>query len=120
MIRSVNQVKKLVVLALAISLSAVAFLTSGPSQAAGAPVQDIAALYRAKCASCHAADGSGNTPAGKKTGVRDLRSAEVQGQSDAVLYNITAKGKNKMPGYEKSLGADKCKELVAYIRKLKP
>ena len=119
MIRSVKQVKKLVIVALAVALSAVALLTSGPSQAAGATVQDVAALYKAKCASCHAADGSGNTPAGKKTGARDLRAAEVQGQSDAVLYNITAKGKNKMPGYEKSLGADKCKELVAYIRKFK-
>jgi hypothetical protein len=35
------------------------------------------------------------------------------------LYAIVAKGKGKMPGYEKSLKAATCKELVAYIRQLK-
>lgn len=117
--RSMNKMKKLAIIALAVPLFAMAVLISGPSQATGAIAADAAALYRAKCVSCHAADGSGNTPAGKKSGARDLRSAEVQSQSDETLYHITAKGKNKMPGYEKSLGADKCRELVAYIRKFK-
>ena len=35
------------------------------------------------------------------------------------LPSMIAKGKGKMPGFEKSLGADKCKELVAFIRTLK-
>jgi len=65
-------------------------------------------------------DGSGNTAYGKRSSLRDLRSAEVQAQSDAQLYTITAKGKGKMPGYEASLGADACKALVAYMRQLKP
>ena len=34
---------------------------------------DIEKLYRTKCAACHAADGSGNTPAGKKFAVRDFQ-----------------------------------------------
>ena len=54
--------------------------------------------------------------------LRDLRSAEVQAQSDEQLYEIIAKGKGqgkaKMPGYEKSLGAATCKALVAHTRKL--
>lgn len=86
---------------------------------AGPPANDTAALFKARCASCHGADGSGNTAAGKKLNLRDLRSKEVQSQSDEQLYNITAKGKGKMPAYEKSLGADKCRALVAYIRQLK-
>ena len=51
--------------------------------------------------------------------VKDLRSAEVQHQSDAALYAVVSQGKGKMPGYEKSLGAATCKALVAYIRQLK-
>jgi len=52
-------------------------------------------------------------------GVKDLRSAEVQGLSDAQLTAIIGKGKGKMPGYEKTLGADAVKGLVAYVRGLK-
>jgi mono/diheme cytochrome c family protein len=77
------------------------------------------ALYKSKCAMCHAADGSGSTPMGKKLAVRDLRSAEVQGQPDARLFNIISKGKGKMPGYEKSLSADQVRELVGFIRRLR-
>jgi cytochrome c6 len=80
---------------------------------------DGAALYKSKCASCHALDGSGNTASGKAAKLRDLRSAEVQAQSDAQLTQIIGKGKGKMPGYEKSLGADGVKQLVAFIRSIK-
>ena len=82
-------------------------------------VDEAAAVYKTKCASCHAADGSGNTTVGKSLKIRDLRSAEVQGQTDAQLYALIASGKNKMPPYEKTLGADKCKGLVAFVRSLK-
>ena len=90
----------------------------GPSPVVSAAA-DGAALYRSKCASCHGADGKGETAYGKKIGLRDLGSAAVQGQSDAQLAAITGKGKGKMPGYEASLGADGVKAVVAYIRTLK-
>ena len=77
-----------------------------------------AALYKAKCASCHAADGSGNTPAGKSLKVRDLCSADVQKLSDAELTKVIADGKGKMPGYAKKLSADQIKALVATIRSM--
>lgn len=77
-----------------------------------------AALYKSKCAMCHAADGSGSTPMGTKTGAHDFRSPEIQKMTDAELTEITAKGKNKMPGYEKKMTADEIKGLVAYIREL--
>lgn len=79
---------------------------------------DAAALYKTKCAMCHAADGSGNVPMGQKTGAHDFRSPEIQKMTDAQLTEITAKGKNKMPGYDKKLTADEIKGLVAYIREL--
>lgn len=75
-------------------------------------------LFKAKCQSCHAADGSGNTPAGKKVGARDVRLPEAQKQTDAQLIEITAKGKKKMPAYEKKLTEQQIKDLVAYIREL--
>jgi mono/diheme cytochrome c family protein len=67
---------------------------------------------------CHGADGKGETPAGKKMGAHDFAAPDVQKQSDADLAGVIAKGKNKMPGYEKSMSASDIKEMVAYIRTL--
>jgi mono/diheme cytochrome c family protein len=113
--RSVQTIK-LAIIGLAIPAIAVALLTVSP--AAGAPVNGAEATYKAKCAACHGADGSGKTPMGQKLGLRDLRSPEVQNQSNGQLLEVIAKGKNKMPGYEKSLGAEACKQLVTYMREL--
>src|SRR5271169_1559274 len=75
-------------------------------------------LYKAKCAACHSADGSGSAM-GKKLGAHDFQTAEVQKMSDAELTDIIATGKNKMPVYGKSLKPEDIKGLVAYIRTLK-
>jgi len=83
-----------------------------------AAAQDAAATYKAKCAMCHGADGKGDTPAGKKVGVHDFASDEVQKQSDNDLGQIIFKGKNKMPAYESKLKPEEVKNLIAYIRKL--
>ena len=76
-------------------------------------------IWEAKCASCHAADGSGNTTVGKKMNVRDLRAAEVQKQTDVQLTDIIAGGKKKMPAYGKKLTAPQIQALIAFIRTLK-
>jgi cytochrome c6 len=76
------------------------------------------ALYKTKCAACHAADGSGNTPAGKKLGVKDFRTPDVAKESDAELLAIMVEGKNKMPSYKGKLSADQLKSLVIYVRDL--
>jgi cytochrome c oxidase cbb3-type subunit 3 len=80
--------------------------------------QDAAATYQAKCAGCHGADGKGSPAMVKSMRVRDFASPEVQKESDEELIAITANGKNKMPGYAKSLKATQIKDLVAYIRDL--
>lgn len=78
-----------------------------------------AALYRAKmCSGCHGADGSGNTPVGKSLKARDLRSDEVQKQSDDELASTIANGKGKMPAYKASISADQLQQVVAFIREL--
>jgi len=97
-------------------LVALPFLPVRTSSVAAA---DAAATFKSKCASCHAADGSGNTAVGKRMRLRDLRSAEIQGMSDDALFNVIANGKGKMPGYSKSLGEETCLALVDYVRKLK-
>jgi mono/diheme cytochrome c family protein len=77
-----------------------------------------AAIYKGKCATCHGADGKGDTPAGKSTKVRSFADPEVVKATDDDLAGIIEKGKGKMPGYGKSLKADEIKDMVAYIRGL--
>jgi len=79
---------------------------------------DAAANYKAKCAMCHGADGKGDTPAGKKMGVHDFASDEVQKASDADLIAATTKGKNKMPAYGGKLSDAEIKDLIGYVRQL--
>ena len=72
--------------------------------------------FKAKCAMCHGADASGNTPLGKQFHIPDLRSAEVQKQSDSELTGFIKNGKPPMPPFGSSLSADEIHELVSYIR----
>jgi len=87
--------------------------------AAGLYAADGAAVYKAKCASCHGADGSGQTAMGKAMKLRDLGSAEVQKQTDKELVAWTADGKAKMPAYKAKLSADEINAVVSFIRTLK-
>jgi mono/diheme cytochrome c family protein len=79
---------------------------------------DAAKVYKTNCVLCHAADGSGTSPSGKAMKAKDLRSAEVQGKTDAELEEFITKGQGKMPAFGKKLSADTIKSLVAYIRAL--
>jgi mono/diheme cytochrome c family protein len=84
----------------------------GPQKSA----QDV---YLDKCSVCHAKDGSGNTAKGRKVKAKDLRSTEIQKMSDADLIHDVGQGKGKdMDGFEKELGAEMVKQLVAYCRSL--
>jgi len=77
---------------------------------------DGAAVYKTKCASCHGADGSGQTAMGKSLKLRDLGSADVQKQTDKELYNLTTDGKGKMPAYKGKLTEADINALVAHMR----
>ena len=107
--------KSLVSLA-AISLLTLVFFIPATTKSAGAAQDEAGALYKTKCAGCHGVDGSGRTAFGKANKLRPICSPEVQSQSDDALYDIIAKGKGTMPGYETKIGADKCKLLVGYMR----
>ena len=80
---------------------------------------DGAAVYKAKCASCHGPDGKGETATGKAMKLRSLASADAQKTSDADLTKVISDGKGKMPAYKGKLTADEIKALVAFIRTLK-
>jgi mono/diheme cytochrome c family protein len=86
-----------------------------------APVRaqsDADKLFKAHCVLCHAADGSGSAPTGKALHAKDLKSAEVQNQSDTDLTTIITTGKGKMPAFNKKLKPEDIKALVVYIRGL--
>lgn len=90
-----------------------AFLLSASTRA-----DDSASLYKAKCASCHGADGKANTPLGEATGARDFASPEVRKEADKELIEITTMGRKKMPAYKSTLKDSQIKDLVAYINEL--
>jgi cytochrome c6 len=94
--------------------AALVFLVTAPMQA-----QDAGALFKSKCAVCHAPDGSGSGAMGKQLGVTDLRADEVQKQTDAQLNDSITNGKGtKMPAYKGKITDDQIKGLVGYIRSL--
>lgn len=83
-----------------------------------------------KCASCHGADGKGQTKMGQKLGVKDFTDAKVQSdmKDDAATKAIKeglkdADGKTQMKAYvtgaDAPLADDEVKALVAYVRGLK-
>ena len=106
-----TKTKQLGTLALVGTLFAVTCLLSAPAKADTAAG---AAMFKAKCAGCHGADGKGKE-AMKTT---DMAGAEVQKMSDADLSGIISNGKGKMPAY-KTLTPEQVKDLVSYIRSLK-
>jgi mono/diheme cytochrome c family protein len=75
-------------------------------------------VYLDNCANCHSRDGSGQTAKGKQLKLKDLRSADVQKATDAKMIELIAKGKGDMDGYQKELGDEQIKALVAYIRSM--
>ena len=80
--------------------------------------QGTSDLYKAKCQSCHGADGKA-TAIGKKLGAKDFQDPDTAKLSDAEMAKIIEQGKNKMPPYKGKLTDDQIKALVSYIKELK-
>ncbi len=79
-------------------------------------------LFKAQCSSCHGMDGSGSTPAGRKLGVADLRSQQVQSLTDQKLFDTIAYGiKHKQYPHafaKRGMTEKQIADLVVLIRKL--
>ncbi|MBI2497355.1 MAG: c-type cytochrome [Opitutae bacterium] len=77
------------------------------------------------CASCHGADGKGQTKSGKKLKLRDYTDAKVQAELKdedmlkAITDGVKIDGKEKMKGFKDEFAADEIKDLVSHIRKFK-
>jgi mono/diheme cytochrome c family protein len=97
----------------------VAAVVMAAFMAATAFAQDSGAdTYKAKCAMCHGADGSGSTPAGKAMKAIPFSSPDLVKASDADLIAATKNGKGKMPAYSGKLTDGQITAVVAYIRTL--
>ena len=106
------------VLLLSIFIFALLFvITQGSAVAEDSAGTDV---YKAKCMTCHAKDGSGNTPVGKSLQSADLRSPEVQKKPDAELSESISEGKGNMPAFKTLLSADEIHSVLVYVRTLVP
>ena len=86
---------------------------------------DVAANWENHCASCHGADGRGETKMGRKLKIKDLTDAAYQAKfsdedaTKAVKEGIKdEKGKTQMKPIE-GLSDDEIKALIAHVRSLK-
>jgi mono/diheme cytochrome c family protein len=77
-------------------------------------------LFATKCKSCHGAQGQGNPAIAKGLGVtfRDLKSAEVQKQSDAEIKKLALGGHGKKKPV-KSVTPAELDDIVAFVRTMK-
>ena len=79
---------------------------------------ESAKAFKANCVLCHSANGSGDSATGKALKAKDLRSEEVQTQTDDALAATISKGKGKMPAFSAKLKGDDIAKMVAYVREL--
>src|SRR5271167_4553922 len=98
---------KCLVLIACIALASTAFATA-----------DGAAIFKAKCAMCHGADGSASTGMGKSMGLKALSSPEVQNMSDADMAALITNGKGKMPAMKGKLTDAQIRDVVKYVHTL--
>jgi len=85
-----------------------------PAFAAGTGEAD----YKAKCASCHGADGLAATPMGKMFKIASFKDPAQVKLTDAEMIASTTKGKGKMPAYDGKLTEAQIKDVIGYIRTL--
>jgi mono/diheme cytochrome c family protein len=80
--------------------------------------------WKAKCASCHGADGKGDTDQGKKMKLADMTTVEWHKKTtdakirDAIL-NGAKSDSGEMQAYKDSLSSEQVDGLVNYIHTLK-
>ncbi|MDR3764322.1 MAG: cytochrome c [Acidobacteriota bacterium] len=75
---------------------------------------DGAAIFKAKCAGCHGADGAKSIPA---MGVKPLNVPAVKGKSDAAIADIVLKGQGKMR--PQAVSPEEAKAVAAFVKSLK-
>jgi len=74
--------------------------------------------YKAKCASCHGADGLAATPMAKAMKVLSFKAPEMIKATDAQFIASTKNGKGTMKGFEGKLTDAQITDVIKYIRTL--
>ena len=74
--------------------------------------------YKAKCQSCHGAEGTPNPGIAKAMGVKPVSDPAVKSMSEAQMISVTETGKGKMPAYKGKLTDAQIKDSVNYFRSL--
>jgi cbb3-type cytochrome c oxidase subunit III len=102
----------------AIIASSYVLATGGSANlSAAAPAADGAALYVAKCATCHGKDGRG-IPNWRSKGQPDFTDAQWQkSRTDAQISDSTKNGKGKyMPAFKTKMSDEEIAAVVARVR----
>ncbi len=86
--------------------------------AAGFAQSSGEATYKAKCQSCHGAQGVPNPGIAKMMGVKPVSDPVVKAHSAADMVAITTSGKAKMPAFKGKLTDPQIKDSVDYFRSL--
>jgi len=76
------------------------------------------ATYKAKCQSCHGAEGTPNPGIAKAMGVKPVSDPSIKSMSEAQMIAVTTNGKGKMPAYKGKLTDSQIKDSVDYFRTL--
>lgn len=76
------------------------------------------AIYKAKCQSCHGAEGTPNPGIAKMMGVKPVSDPSVKSLSEAQMITDTANGKGKMPAFKGKITDAQIKDSVDYFRSL--
>ena len=106
-------------------VSALTVLYAAQAAAAAPPDKKTERLWKAKCASCHGAEGKADTEKGKEMGMRDMSGAVWQKElTDDALKKAIGEGvkrekdgkKQEMDPFNDKLKPDQVEALVGYVR----
>lgn len=108
-------------------LLTLSFALAIPGLASAAADKKTERLWKSKCASCHGADGKGDTEKGAEMGIADVTTAAWQKQfTDDQIKDVIAKGlKREKNGKQQEmkpladLTPEQVTALVGYVRSLK-
>jgi mono/diheme cytochrome c family protein len=80
-------------------------------------------LFEVQCVACHGREGKGNGPAAAAMNPRPANLTNAPRMArlpDDSLVQVVTQGRKGMPGYQKLLSPEQIRELVFYVRSLKP
>jgi len=91
--------------------------------AASAWADDIAAVWKAKCGTCHGEDGKAQTKTGKKEKINDMTNPDWQeewtDEKMRKIINAGSKDNSKMKAFKSKLSPEEIDGLIKHIRSFK-